>query len=99
MSALTEFRSLIAATPGAVTVTFAANPSILAILNFDGQGWGGDGKAQIGLDGITLTYPYPDLPGLAPGDALLVDGSAYTVTSGPHRKGDGLEAIVGLDPA
>lgn len=97
MSALTEFRALIAATPGAVSVTFAANPSILAILNFDGQGWGGEGQAQLGLDGITLTYPYPDLPGLAPGNTLVADGTTYTVMAGPHRKGDGLEAIVGLD--
>ena len=98
MSALDDFRASLASMPGAVTATFSTS-STPAILNFDGQGWGGEGQAQLGLDGITLTYPYPDLPGLAPGSPLVADGSTYTVTSGPHRKGDGLEAIVGLDAA
>ena len=99
MAALDDFRALIAATPGAVDVFFGTLQPIKAILNFDGQGWGAEGQAQLGLDGITLTYPYPDLPGLAPGNPLTADGAAYTVTSGPHRKGDGLEAIVGLEAA
>ena len=97
MAALDDLRALIAATPGAVDAVFGALPPIKAILNFDGWGWGAEGQAQVGLDGITLTYPFPDLPGLAPGEPLTVDGNAYTVTSGPHRKGDGLEAIVGLE--
>ena len=98
MSNLTILRAMLASAPGSVTATFGAY-STPAILNFDGQGWGAEGQAQLGLDGTTLTYPYPDLPGLAPGDSLVADGSAYTVMAGPHRKGDGLEAIVGLDAA
>lgn len=99
MSDLTILRAMLASAPGSVSVLFGAQPAIKAILNFDGQGWGAEGQAQLGLDGITLTYPYPDLPGLAPGSPLVADGSTYTVTSGPHRRGDGLEAIVGLDAA
>ncbi len=98
MTNLEILRSLIRSAPGAITAVFGAFTAP-ALLSFDGQGWGAEGQAQLGLDGITLTYPYPDLPGLAPGDALTADGIAYTVTSGPHRKGDGLEAIVGLEAA
>ena len=100
MSTLTDLRAMIAATPGAVDVVFGAIVLPMgAILDFDGQGWGNSEQTQLGVEVITLTYCTPDLPGLAPGSALTADGTAYTVSQGPHRKGDGLESVATLEIA
>ena len=98
MSNLTDIRALIAAAPGAGTAVFGAFTSP-AILDFDGMAWGPDTQAQIGVEVLTLTYVYPDLPGIVPGSAITVDGTPYTVTRGPRRRGDGLEAVVILENA
>lgn len=100
MSALTDLRAMIAATPGAVAVVFGAiSLTQAAILDFDGAGWGNPEQAQVGVELITLTYSYPDLPGLTTGSAITADGTAFVVSQGPHRKGDGLEAVVVLELA
>lgn len=98
MTALTDLRALISADPGSGTAVFgfATSP---AILDFDGQAWGTDDQAQIGVEVLTLTYVYPDLPGLVPGSAISMDGTNYVVSRGPRRKGDGLEAVVILENA
>jgi hypothetical protein len=100
MTATDDLRALIAATPGAVDVVSGALALPLAgILDFEGQGWGNPEQAQVGVEVITLTYCYPDLPGLTSGSPLTVDGTAYIVSQGPHRKADGREAVVVLEEA
>lgn len=97
MSALTDLRALIAATPGAVDVVFGAiHLTLGGIISFDGQGWGNPEQAQVGVEVITLFYPYADLPGLTTDSPLTVDGIAYTVSQGPHRDEDGTGAVVVL---
>lgn len=98
MSALTDLRALIAAAPGAGVAVFGSFSSP-AILGFDGTAWGSDAQAQIGLEILTLTYVFPDLPGLVPGSAITFDDLPYVVSRGPRRKGDGLEAVVILENA
>jgi hypothetical protein len=98
MSSLTDLRALIAAAPGAGSAVFGAFSSP-AILDFDGQAWGPDAQAQVGVEILTLTYVFPDLPGLVPGSAITVDGTPYAVSRGPRRRGDGLEAVVILENA
>jgi len=100
MSALTDLRAMIAATPGAVDVVFGGiNLPLGGILDFEGQGWGNSDQAQVGVEQITLTYCFPDLPNLLPGSPVTADGTAYAVSQGPLRKGDGLEAVVTLELA
>jgi len=96
MTAADQLRAMIARTPGAVDVLFGslATPGIL---DFDGTAWGPEGEAQLGVEVITLTYVYPDLPGLVPGSAITAGGTSYTVARGPRRRGDGLEAVVILE--
>ena len=98
MTALTDLRALISADPGSGTAVFGSASSP-AILDFDGQAWGPDDQAQVGVEILTLTYVYPDLPGLVPGGAVSVGGSNYVVSRGPRRRGDGLEAVVILENA
>ena len=98
MSALTDLRALIAAAPGAAMAAFGTNSSP-AILDFDGSAWGPDVQAQVGVETLTLTYVFPDLPGLIPGSAIAFDGTPYVVARGPRRHGDGLEAVVILETA
>lgn len=98
MSALTDLRALIAAAPGAGTAVFGAFSSP-AILDFEGLAWGDDGQAQLGVETLTLTFVFPDLPGLVPGSAVTFDGTAYVVSRGPRRRGDGLEGLAILENA
>lgn len=98
MSNLTILRALLAKSPGSVSAVFGTY-STPAILDFEGRGWGPEGQAPVDVEGISLTYPYPDLPGLGPDSAITCDGVAYTVSSNPRRKGDGLEAVVLLETA
>lgn len=98
MSLLTDFRSMLAALPGSAAVAFGAYITV-GILDFEGRGWGFDGQAQVGLEEISLTYPYPDLPDLAVGHVIELDGVSYIVSNGPRRKADGLEAVVLLETA
>jgi hypothetical protein len=96
MSNLTLFRALLAQSPDSVSVTFGAFSSP-GILDFEGRGWGGEGQAEVAVEDISLTYVYPDLPGLGPDSLIACDGVDYIVTKGPRRKGDGLEAVVLLE--
>ena len=98
MSLLTDFRAMLAGLPGSVAVTFGAY-STVGLLDFEGHGWGPEGQAQVGVEDISLTYPFPDLPDLIVGHLINLDGVAYTVSNGPRRKGDGLEAVVLLETA
>lgn len=98
MSQLTDFRAMLAGLPGSVAVTFGAY-STVGLLDFEGRGWVSEGQAQVGMEDISLTYPYPDLPDLMVGHLLDLDGVAYTVSNGPKRKADGLEAVVLLETA
>lgn len=98
MTALSDLRSVMRCHPRSVEVVFGTH-TVRAVLDFDGQPWGGDGAAQIGGEIITLRYPYHDLPGLAPGETLTVGGASYLVSAGPRRIGDGLEALVLLEEA
>ncbi len=93
-----QLRAMIARTPGARTTVFGVYTTP-AILDFDGLAWGPDDQAQVGVTTLTLTYVYPDLPGLLPGSAITVDGTPYVVSRGPRRKGNGLEAVVILENA
>ena len=96
MSAIDDLRALIAAAPGATTVSFGSDTTP-CLIDYDGQAWGPDTQAQIGVEVIILTYPYPDLPGLLPGSEVAIDGATYSVSRGPRRRGDGLEAVVILE--
>lgn len=96
MSALDDFRASLASMPGSVGVVFGTY-STPGILDFEGRGWGPEGQAQVDVEGISLTYPYPDLPGLVPEEVITCDGVPYLVSAGPRRKGDGLEAVVLLE--
>jgi hypothetical protein len=96
MTPVEQLRAMIARLPGATTAVFGGYSSP-AILDFDGQAWGPDGQAQVGGEVITLTYVYPDLPGLAPGVSVIAGGASFVITAGPRRKGDGLEAVVLLE--
>ncbi len=96
MSALSDLRAMLTGLPGAVSVAFGAY-STTGFLDFEGRGWGTEGQAQVEVEGISLTYPYPDLPGLTVDSYLTVDGVDYQVSNGPRRKGDGLEAVVLLE--
>ncbi len=98
MSTLTDFRASLAGLPGAVSVTFGAY-STVGLLDFEGRGWGPEGQAAVDVEDISLTYPYPDLPGLTVDHLLSLDGVDYIVSKGPRRKGDGLEAVVSLETA
>lgn len=98
MSSLDDFRASLASMPGAVAVVFGTFTTP-GILDFEGRGWGPEGQAQMDVEGISLTYPYPDLPGLGPDSSITCDGVAYTVSTNPRRKGDGLEAVVLLETA
>ena len=89
-------RAEIAAMPGAIEVAFGAL-STPGLLDFDGQPWGEEGQAQLGGEQISLTYVYSDLPGLGPGSEIVAGGDAYTVTTTPRRRGDGLQAYVLLE--
>lgn len=89
-------RAQIEGMPGAVQAVFGTLTTP-AILDFNGQAWGDEGAAQVGGEQITLTYVYPDLPGLAPGAALTAGGESYQVLTYPRRTGDGLEAHVLLE--
>nr|WP_320132336.1 hypothetical protein [uncultured Holophaga sp.] len=98
MSALADLRAELAATPGAGTAVFGAYTAP-AIRDFDGQGWGPTDTAQVGVEIITMLYPFPDLPNLKPGDAIAFDGDPYLVSRGPRRKDDGLIGVVILEDA
>jgi hypothetical protein len=106
MSTLTDLRAMIAGLPGSSTTVFGTHSSP-SILEFDGQAWGTEDCAQVGVEILTLTYVFPDLPGLVPGSSItvttVVDEVSYTasyiVSRGPRRKGDGLEAVVILENA
>ena len=103
MSAVEDLRALIAAAPGAGVVAFGASTSP-AVLDYDGLAWGPEGQAQLGVEMLTLTYVYPDLPGLVPGSAITFTNdegvaSSYIVSRGPRRRGDGLEGVVILEEA
>lgn len=98
MTALSDLRSVMRCHPRSVEVVFDTH-TVRAVLDFDGQPWGEDGAAQVGGEVITLTYVYPDLPGLAPGSGLTAGAAAYVVSAGPRRRGDGLEAMVLLEEA
>lgn len=98
MTPVELLRAEISAMPGSTTAVFGIHTSP-AVLDFDGQPWGGDGAAQVGGEVITLTYVFPDLPGLAPGSSLTAGAVAYVVSAGPRRRGDGLEAVVLLEEA
>jgi hypothetical protein len=89
-------RAEIAAMPGAVQVAFGSLTTP-GLLDFNGQPWGAEGQAQIGGEQISLTYVYPDLPGLGPESEIVADGVAYVVTTAPRRSGDGLQAHVLLE--
>lgn len=96
MSTADDFRAQIAAMPGATTALFGSHATPV-IIDFDGQAWGPDAVAQVGIEIITMTYCFPDLPGLLPGGAITADGVTYAVSRGPRRRGDGLEAVVILE--
>jgi hypothetical protein len=98
MSTLDDLRAQIAAMPGATTALFGAF-STPAIVDFDGQAWGPDAMAQVGVEIITMTYCFPDLPGLLPGSAITAGVDSFVVSRGPRRHGDGLEAVVVLENA
>ena len=98
MSNLDDLRVMISHSPGASLAVFGALSSP-CLLDFEGRGWGPEGWAQIGVETITCTFVYPDLPGLMPGSAITVDGVPYVVSAGPRRKADGLEAVVILEAA
>jgi len=67
------------------------------ILDFEGQGWGPEDQAQVGVEVITLTYEFVKLPSLVPGSALSVAGVNYAVTRGPRRMSDGQVAVAILE--
>ena len=98
MTALADLRSVMRNHPRSVQVVFGIH-TVKALLDFDGQPWGDDGAAQVGGEVISLTYVFPDLPGLAPGSSLTAGAVAYVVSAGPRRRGDGLEAVVLLEEA
>ena len=87
---------MIAQAPGAVTVRFGTFTTP-GILDFEGQGWGPSDRAQVSGELITLTYCYPDLPGLGADSLLVIGEASYAVAAGPYRKADGLEAIARLE--
>ena len=93
MSHLEDLRAILASMPDSVQVVFGSHTT-QGLLDYDGQGWGAEDLAQVGVEILTLTYCYPDLPGLQSTSPLTVDGKPYAVTRGPWRKGDGLEAVV-----
>ena len=96
MNPLADLRAMCATLPGSVTVAFGPHTTS-GLIDYDGQAWGPDTQAQIGVEVIILTYPYPDLPGLLPGSEVAIDGATYSVSRGPRRLGDGLEAVVILE--
>ena len=96
MTALADLQAMIANAPGAKPVVFGAF-STTGILDFSGQPWGAEDQAQVGGELITLTYCYPDLPGLGSGSSLTVGGQPYSATTQPRRKADGLEAVICLE--
>lgn len=96
MTPVEQLRAQIARTPGSVMATFGGH-STPAILDFEGLGWGPEGQAPLDVEMITLTYVFPDLPGLEPGSELAAGAAQYRVTRGPRRRGDGLEAVVILE--
>jgi hypothetical protein len=98
VSLLTDYRSMLAGLPGSVAVTFGAY-STVGLLDFEGRGWGPEGQAQVGIEDISLTYPYPDLPDLVVGHLIELDSVAYIVSNGPRHKADGLEGVVLLETA
>ena len=100
---LEDLRAMLTYAPGAGVAVFGTFTSP-AILDFDGLAWGPDGQAQVEGESITLTYAYPDLPGLVPGSAIAFRDSedvstSYVVSRGPRRRGDGLEGVVILGNA
>jgi hypothetical protein len=98
MTAEATCRATIERLSDGVTAAFGVHTTP-ALLDFDGEAWGSEDKAQLGVEVITMTYCFPDLPGLEPGSAITAGGSAYIVARGPRRRGDGLEAVAILENA